>query len=77
MSDKPSNTPQENVDDAARADLREAGALMAASDDFKHSYPHSWRSKAKVIQRATPQWFIPMDVPAGQARAARRREEVG
>jgi isoleucyl-tRNA synthetase len=52
------------------SDLREAGALLAASDDFKHSYPHSWRSKAKVIQRATPQWFIPMDVPAGQARAA-------
>jgi isoleucyl-tRNA synthetase len=43
------------------ADLRAAGALLAASDDFKHSYPHSWRSKAKVIQRATPQWFIPMD----------------
>lgn len=41
--------------------LREAGALLAASDDFKHSYPHSWRSKAKVIFRATPQWFIPMD----------------
>jgi len=43
------------------ADLREAGALLAASDDFAHSYPHSWRSKAKVIFRATPQWFIPMD----------------
>jgi isoleucyl-tRNA synthetase len=43
------------------SDLREAGALLAASDDFKHSYPHSWRSKAKVIQRATPQWFIAMD----------------
>ncbi|HEU0045175.1 isoleucine--tRNA ligase [Sphingomonas sp.] len=43
------------------SDLRAAGALLAASDDFKHSYPHSWRSKAKVIQRATPQWFIPMD----------------
>jgi isoleucyl-tRNA synthetase len=42
-------------------DLREVGALLAASDDFKHSYPHSWRSKAKVIFRATPQWFIPMD----------------
>ncbi|WP_375272716.1 isoleucine--tRNA ligase [Sphingomonas sp.] len=52
------------------SNLREAGALLAASDDFKHSYPHSWRSKAKVIQRATPQWFIPMDLPAGQARAA-------
>ncbi|USU11812.1 isoleucine--tRNA ligase [Sphingomonadaceae bacterium OTU29THOMA1] len=42
-------------------DLREAGGLLSASDDFAHSYPHSWRSKAKVIFRATPQWFIPMD----------------
>jgi isoleucyl-tRNA synthetase len=42
-------------------DLREAGALLAASADYKHSYPHSWRSKAKVIFRCTPQWFIPMD----------------
>ncbi|MDQ3140358.1 MAG: class I tRNA ligase family protein, partial [Pseudomonadota bacterium] len=45
-------------------DLREAGALLAASEDFQHSYPHSWRSKAKVIFRATPQWFIPMDSPS-------------
>jgi isoleucyl-tRNA synthetase len=45
------------------SDLREAGALLAASADFRHSYPHSWRSKAKVIFRATPQWFIPMDRP--------------
>jgi len=44
-------------------DLREAGGLLAASDDFRHSYPHSWRSKAKVIFRCTPQWFIPMDRP--------------
>ncbi len=43
------------------SDLREAGALLAASADFTHSYPHSWRSKAKVIFRCTPQWFIPMD----------------
>ena len=41
--------------------LREAGALLAASADYKHSYPHSWRSKAKVIYRCTPQWFVPMD----------------
>jgi isoleucyl-tRNA synthetase len=51
------------------SDLRAAGALLAASDDFAHSYPHSWRSKAKVIQRATPQWFIPMD-QSGDARAS-------
>ncbi|KTW15009.1 isoleucine--tRNA ligase [Sphingomonas sanguinis] len=43
------------------SDLRGVGALLSASDDFQHSYPHSWRSKAKVIFRATPQWFIPMD----------------
>ena len=45
------------------SDLREAGALLAASADFAHSYPHSWRSKAKVIYRCTPQWFIAMDRP--------------
>ncbi|UOR16235.1 isoleucine--tRNA ligase [Qipengyuania aquimaris] len=45
------------------SDLREAGALLTASDDYAHSYPHSWRSKAKVIYRCTPQWFVPMDKP--------------
>ncbi|MEO7655134.1 MAG: isoleucine--tRNA ligase [Sphingomicrobium sp.] len=43
------------------SDLLEAGGLLAASADFQHSYPHSWRSKAKVIYRCTPQWFIAMD----------------
>ena len=42
-------------------DLRDAGGLLAGSADYKHSYPHSWRSKAKVIYRCTPQWFVPMD----------------
>jgi isoleucyl-tRNA synthetase len=45
------------------SDLREAGGLLAASADYKHSYPHSWRSKAKVIYRCTPQWFVSMDKP--------------
>ena len=43
------------------SDLREAGALLSVSADFTHSYPHSWRSKAKIIYRCTPQWFVPMD----------------
>ncbi|MDV3257120.1 MAG: isoleucine--tRNA ligase [Sphingomonas sp.] len=43
------------------SDLRDAGALLAASNDYQHSYPHSWRSKAKVIYRCTPQWFVAMD----------------
>jgi isoleucyl-tRNA synthetase len=57
------------------SDLREAGALLAASQDYKHSYPHSWRSKAKVIFRCTPQWFIPMDRPIEDAAAPRCAEE--
>jgi isoleucyl-tRNA synthetase len=47
------------------SDLRDAGGLLAASADYKHSYPHSWRSKAKVIYRCTPQWFVPMDREVG------------
>ena len=43
------------------SDLRDSGGLLAATADYKHSYPHSWRSKAKVIYRCTPQWFIAMD----------------
>jgi len=43
------------------SDLRNADGLLAASADYRHSYPHSWRSKAKVIYRCTPQWFVPMD----------------
>jgi isoleucyl-tRNA synthetase len=37
-----------------------ANALLARGL-FKHQYPHSWRSKAPVIFRNTPQWFIAMD----------------
>ncbi|HET9336866.1 MAG TPA: class I tRNA ligase family protein, partial [Sphingomicrobium sp.] len=53
------------------SDLREAGALLAASFDYQHSYPHSWRSKAKVIYRCTPQWFVAMDraLPPGHCAA--------
>ncbi len=40
--------------------LAEAGALMAKKN-ITHSYPHSWRSKAPLIFRTTPQWFIALD----------------
>jgi isoleucyl-tRNA synthetase len=55
--------------------LRETGGLLAASADFRHSYPHSWRSKAKVIYRCTPQWFIAMDAPLGQFSPETRAEQ--
>jgi isoleucyl-tRNA synthetase len=62
-------------------DLRAAGGLLAASADYKHSYPHSWRSKAKVIFRCTPQWFVPMDTPLAHlpklSSAEQRWEDEG
>jgi len=51
--------------------LREAGGLLAASADFQHSYPHSWRSKAKLIFRCTPQWFVAMDRPLASGATLR------
>ena len=57
------------------SDLREAGALLSASTDYRHSYPHSWRSKAKVIFRCTPQWFVPMDKAHAVEPFERRPEQ--
>jgi isoleucyl-tRNA synthetase len=62
---KPFNAP----DGPICSDLRKAGALLSASADYAHSYPHSWRSKAKVIFRCTPQWFVPMDKELAGAAA--------
>ncbi len=40
--------------------IDEAGKLLAKGS-MRHEYPHSWRSKAPLIFRTTPQWFIAMD----------------
>ncbi len=40
--------------------IRDAGGLLATGH-LVHSYPHSWRSGAPLIFRATPQWFISME----------------
>jgi isoleucyl-tRNA synthetase len=49
-----------DADDAVIAALTERNMLVA-SGKITHSYPHSWRSKAPVIFRNTPQWFISME----------------
>jgi isoleucyl-tRNA synthetase len=54
------NKPYYPANKAVVARLEEAGALLA-SDRLVHSYPHSWRSKAPLIFRNTPQWFISME----------------
>ena len=48
--------------------LKEVGALVAEAK-ITHSYPHSWRSKAPIIFRATPQWFISMETNGLRDRA--------
>ncbi|MFN3520898.1 MAG: isoleucine--tRNA ligase [Phenylobacterium sp.] len=48
------------ANDAVIEKLIAAGRLLARGR-MEHSYPHSWRSKAPVIFRNTPQWFIRMD----------------
>ena len=40
--------------------LKEQKNLLA-NGELVHSYPHSWRSKAPLVHRATQQWFISME----------------
>lgn len=51
--------------------LLESNALLAKLN-ITHSYPHSWRSKAPLIFRTTPQWFIAMDDKASDRDATLR-----
>jgi isoleucyl-tRNA synthetase len=48
-----------------------SGKLMARGQ-LKHSYPHSWRSKAPLIFRNTAQWFIAMDRPFHEGKTLRQ-----
>jgi len=42
------------------AAIEAVGGLLQRGK-LRHSYPHSWRSKAPLIFRNTPQWFISME----------------
>lgn len=46
--------------------LRDLGRLLSFKE-FTHQYPHNWRSKTPLIFRATPQWFLGMDLVEGMA----------
>ena len=50
--------------------LIETGKLLARGR-LEHSYPHSWRSKAPVLFRNTPQWFVAIDRPMSDGRTLR------
>jgi isoleucyl-tRNA synthetase len=48
-----------DANEAVIAAVAATGGLVARGN-LVHSYPHSWRSKAPLIFRNTPQWFISM-----------------
>jgi isoleucyl-tRNA synthetase len=48
--------------------LSAAGTLLHHAE-IRHSYPHCWRHKTPLIQRATPQWFVSMDAQGLRADA--------
>ncbi|MCO6509212.1 MAG: isoleucine--tRNA ligase [Aridibacter famidurans] len=55
--------------------LREKG-LLIFSENYGHRYPHCWRCKNPVIFRATPQWFISMDVEASTGEKVSLRKNA-
>ena len=61
------NGKEGNANAAVIDKLVEVGGLLARGK-IKHSYPHSWRSKAPVIYRNTPQWFAAIDKAVGDGQ---------
>ena len=58
-----------------RTALKEEKKLLK-NDKLQHSYPHSWRSKAPLIYRATPQWFISMEKNSLRSKAIKAINET-
>ncbi len=55
--------------------LKEQKQLLF-SGELVHSYPHSWRSKAPLVHRATPQWFISMESHGLRKKALKAIDET-
>ncbi|MCK5071481.1 MAG: isoleucine--tRNA ligase, partial [Desulfocapsa sp.] len=63
------------VNKVINADMAASGALLH-EDAINHSYPHCWRCKKPVMYRATPQWFISMEINDLQKKALSEIENV-
>ncbi|MDC6483340.1 isoleucine--tRNA ligase [Candidatus Pelagibacter sp.] len=55
--------------------LKEQKRLLA-NGVLMHSYPHSWRSKAPLVHRATPQWFISMESHQLRSKALKALDDT-
>jgi len=49
---------------------------LLSNGELVHSYPHSWRSKAPLVHRATPQWFISMESHSLRKKALKALDET-
>jgi len=49
---------------------------LLANGKLTHSYPHSWRSKAPLVHRATSQWFISMEKKDLRKKALKAIEDT-
>lgn len=56
-------------------ELEKAGGLLKRGK-IKHSYPHSWRSKAPLIFRNTSQWFVSMETNDLRTKALNAIDET-
>ncbi len=65
---------KEGTANAAVIDELIAAGKLLAQGKLKHSYPHSWRSKAPLIFRNTAQWFVSMDAPIAAAGGQKFRD---
>jgi isoleucyl-tRNA synthetase len=63
------------VNKAINRDMAASGALVHEAA-INHSYPHCWRCKKPVMYRATPQWFISMEINQLRAKALAAIETV-
>ena len=50
--------------------LRQRGALLGLDENYRHEYPHCWRSKTPIVFRAVEQFFIKIDAIRAEALAA-------
>jgi len=51
-------------------EILKARGHLFAQEEYRHDYPHCWRSKTPIVFRAVKQWFIKVDAFRADALAA-------
>src|SRR5204863_3029190 len=66
---------QSEANEAVLHQLRLRKALLH-QENYRHSYPHCWRSKTPVIFQAMDQWFVEIDHAGFRERAVNEINQV-